>query len=910
MKLKLHLIFFLMAVVAQAATIKGKIKDEVSGDPIVGATVHLKGTNHSTFVNLDGSYALKNIQSGSYTLVVNFIGYALLEKPVSITEDKDVVVDFKMKEMVNVLNEVVITGALEKGSEGESRKIEQNSDNVVSVIGARAIQLLPDITVGNLMQRVSGVAIVRNGNGDGQYAIIRGMDQRYNYTTVNGIKIPSPDGKNRYIPMDIFPAELLERLDVVKALTPSMEGDAIGGAMNMVMKSAPNHFQVQATISGGYGSVLADHPFKTFDTKNLDFKTPFEIHGNNYISQVGDYSTNQLKLKTVNAPISSTYGLTIGNRFFKNRLGVVVAGSYQHMYRSHNGIFYVISGQPNAGNVVSFDGIENRNYSSLQSRSGVHVNLDYNLGSKTKLNFYNIFAQLDETQQRHREEIRTTDVGEYSTHERSMFQRQRINSSTFKIDQIITKNFKANLSLNSSIATNIIPDQLELDVKTRVDRNGTTGQLSEPAQYINALTHKWYHNTDKDKGAYLNLTYTVIPAIEISAGGLYKTKTKDNYYTENTLNTFGVNTTIGQPYTNVDNLVAVFNPTSNATADTTDGKNYVANEQIKAWYLQGKFIIAKKLQIVGGLRTEITSQSYTSAISVTSAGKMGAVIYKDYLPSIHFKYELTKKSNLRLSYFKGISRPALQEFILAPNVGDYYTETGNPLLLHTKSSNYDFRYEFFPSSDEQLLAGVFYKNIINPIEYSFTQILSNQYYYAPKNFGNAVNYGFELVASKFYKKFGISGNYTFTKSSITTQKRTIEANGTPGSVDVTRPLQGQSKHIANVSLIYKNSKYGIDLRLSWVYTGERINIVSAYYGLDYWQRPTSQLDFSGEKKLGKRFVIYAKATNILNSSTIVEIRSPLPAYFQDKPGQSRTDRTLVSKDIFGQNYLLGLRFKI
>jgi outer membrane receptor protein involved in Fe transport len=908
MKTHQLLFFFLFTLGANATNIRGYVKDSASADPIVGATIHLKNTTYATFADLDGSFVLKNIPDGSYIIVASFIGYQTVEKTIKVYNGKDLSVKFELHENTKQLQEVEITAAMDQGSEAKSRKIEQNSDNVVSVLSAKAIQLSPDVTVGNVMQRVSGVSIVRNGSGDGQYAVIRGMEQRYNYTTVNGIKIPSPDNKNRYIPMDIFPAELLERLEVVKALTPNMEGDAIGGAMNMAMKSAPSSYLVSASVAGGYSSILANHPFSTFNSKAINLKAPSEIHGNSYVSQISDYSINQFKYKTVPLPLNSTYALTIGNRFFKSKLGVLIAASYQNMYRGHNGLFYVVAEQPNAGNVVSNNGIENRNYSSLQKRGGVHLNLDYSLGKTTKLHLYNIFAQLDETQHRYREEIRTTEVGEYSSHDRSMFQRQRVNSTSFKIDQTIAKKIKLNLLFNYALATNIIPDQVELNVKTKVDRNSTTGQLLDPGYYINDLTHKWYHNSDKDKGAYYNVIYNIIPAIEISAGGLYKNKVKDNYYTENKLSCFPF--APGQPYTNIDNVNFIFSPTSNANADTTDPKNYVAIETIKAAYIQSKIVIAKKLQIVGGIRAERTLQSYTSAISPLLAGKSGSVTYIDYLPSVHFKFMLNKLTNIRASYFKGISRPALFELIDAPNQGDYYTETGNPILKHTRSSNYDLRYEYFPKTEEQIIVGVFYKNIINPIEFSFAQRTNNGYVYQPSNFGNATNYGFELVIAKFYKKFGLSGNYTFTESSITTEKRVINENGVPNAVLVTRPLQGQSKHIGNVSFIYKNSKLGLDSRISVVYTGERISVVSAYYGLDYWQRPTTQLDFSGEKKISKRFVVYAKITNLLNSKSIIEIRTPLPDYFKGNPGQTRNDRVLTTMDAYGQTYLVGLRFKL
>ena len=127
--------------------------------------------------------------------------------------------------------------------------------NVVNVMSAKAIELSPDITVANVIQRMSGVTIERNSSGEGQYAILRGMDKRYNYTLVNGVKIPSPDNKNRFVPLDIFPSEMLDRLEVTKSLTANLEGDGIGGAVNLVMKDAPSERQFTVNLSTGYNAM-------------------------------------------------------------------------------------------------------------------------------------------------------------------------------------------------------------------------------------------------------------------------------------------------------------------------------------------------------------------------------------------------------------------------------------------------------------------------------------------------------------------------------------------------------------------------------------------------------------------------------------------------------------------------------
>ena len=91
------------------------------------------------------------------------------------------------------------------------------------------------------------------------------------------------------------------------------------------------------------------------------------------------------------------------------------------------------------------------------------------------------------------------------------------------------------------------------------------------------------------------------------------------------------------------------------------------------------------------------------------------------------------------------------------------------------------------------------------------------------------------------------------------------AGGEVSHINQTRPLQGQAENIGNASLLYKNQKKGIDAQLSVSYIGERIQAVSNYYNLDTWERPSTFLDFSVQKKIGRHFIVYAKANNLLNT---------------------------------------------
>ena len=612
-------------------------------------------------------------------------------------------------------------------------------------------------------------------------------------------------------------------------------------------------------------------------------------------------------------PVNGLFSLSIGNRIFKHRLGFLLGGSYQHTYRGSTSTFFSLNGQPSPDptpNTPIFESVQNRVYSNEQARLGLNLKLDYAFSNRHKLSLYGLFMQLDDTQHRNILGNQLTQFGDVSTSDRSVFRRQNVSNVTLQGDHALTSKLKFNWSAVYSQAKSQTPNWSDLSVTYRVEP-GIDGKPVRGAQYINSVGFIWTRNNDRDLTGYANLTYALAPNAEVSVGGMYRNKDRTNYY-----NSYSLATVLPggdrQVFTTIDQAILSFRPISSALADSADANNYTATEQITAGYVQGKVTIAERWQLVGGLRVENTNQSYVSALPITTAGKTGTIQYLDLLPSLHLKYQLSGRENVRFSYFRGISRPGYFELVPATFPGDYFTESGNPYVKHTVADNIDLRYELFPRGNEQLLIGGFYKNIQNPIEFGFNQISQVSTVYQPLNFGTATNFGAELVFAKFFSNWGVTGNYTFTKSSITTTKRIYgrDVNGSIISTEgrQTRPLQGQSDHIANLSLIYKNAGLGVDAQLAWVYTGKRINIVSPFLGLDYWQRGTSQVDFSAEKRFAnKRFSVFAKLTNLLNNPIIVEILQTNT--LTNLPEQLRTDRILVQKDVFQQSYLLGFRYK-
>ncbi len=918
MKIFLLLSFTFISVISVASNLKGYVKDASTGEALVGAFVYIENTMFGASVGLDGRYVMKGIPKGTYFITVSMIGYQTVEKQLSMDGDMDGSLNFSLSENANQLKEILIKGIADDQSEYNAKRSEQRADNIVNIISANSIQLLPDITVGNILQRVSGVSIVRNSSGDGQYAIIRGMDKRYNYTLVNGVKIPSPDNKNRYVPMDIFPGDLLEKLEVVKALTPNMEGDAIGGAMNMVMKSAPSTLTINATLASGYSDILnSSRPFSSFSTKDIPAKSPEALHGPVYESKPGDFGVNQLQYTNHTMPLNSLMSLSIGNRVFKNKLGVMVAGSYQNIYRGTNSTFYVPS-QPSSlpfTNTYNYQEVQIRQYSNHQSRLGVMAKFDYSFNTKHKLSFFNFFSQLNEAQHRsyHNPVATGSGLATNDIHDRSKFTQQKIFNSTLRSDHTITSKLKANLTIAYSLATSNTPAWSDMNVRYRYDNSVLVRQELLP------VTQRWTNNHDEDKTGYLNLTYSASRNIEVSGGGMARFKTRTNVFTEYELNTLLTDGSGNyQAYTSIDKAIFSFLPSTNAYANPHDPNNYTAKENIQAFYVQAKYNPTTKLQILGGVRNENTYQEYHSQLDVTKAGRDGKITYSDLLPSLHIKYALNEKQNLRLSYYKAISRPGYFDFVPVEMPGDLFTEVGNYKIKHTTADNYDFRYEFFNKGNDQILAGAFYKNIKDPIEYGFIPVTVSTSNVAPQNYGTATNYGFEFVIAKYVSNWGVSANYTFTNSSIVQPKGvTARFQNSKGVAydstfiqNQTRPLQGQSKHIANVSLIYKNSKLGFDAQLSWVYTGKRINVISPYKDLDYWQRGFSQVDFSAEKRIFEKFKLFIKITNLLDTPLITEVMRPLNPLDFESPDQDKKDRFVVQKDVFHQTFLAGVRYKL
>src|SRR5712692_10051443 len=323
-------------------SISGHVMD-VNHDALVGARVEVQPNGYAVTTDAQGAFTISDLAPGKYTLTVSYVGFKTFSKDVTI-DSADVTNADAALEIETVNQQVIVRGERERG-EVEAINREMNADNIVQVLPAEVIASLPNTNIADAVGRLPSVSLERD-EGEGKYVQVRGTEPRLTNLTLDGVHVPSPESV-RQVKLDAIPADLVDSVEINKTISPSQEGDAIGGSVNLVTKRPGERPFMSLQTMGGY--------------------TPVGLGG---------------RLNEVDG--------TIGRRFGREkRLGLLVGGSYDYNQRGTddiepsqdvNPIFAGGPGTPQTGTFSGVNGTDIREYTFYRHRYGFVGSADYKLG--------------------------------------------------------------------------------------------------------------------------------------------------------------------------------------------------------------------------------------------------------------------------------------------------------------------------------------------------------------------------------------------------------------------------------------------------------------------------------------------------------------------------------------------------
>ncbi len=926
-------------VSTNAAVIRGDITGKENGFPVSGATIEIGEKHLFTTSDRDGFFSFRSLPVGKYLLKITAIGFLPDSLFVMVKEDNPLVLHIVLQEKITLLNNIIVTDSIGPDSQFYGRMIEKKSIPLVSIISRQSIEQSSDITMADAMQRVSNVSLSADQTGALTKAIIRGMDAKYSYISVNGIALPSPDDRSRYVALDLFPANVIDRLEIYKTLTPEMPGDAIGGQMNIVTLQPPSSEQFSVRLATGYSQIFFQRPFLSFDSKVVQQKSPFDKYGAHYYAKGSDFTKDNLSFEQIH-PLPDIQGdVSWGRKFFHQKLGIVAEAGTQNIKEGSNGFLIVQNSEPQLNNVPGITDFTKRQYSISSNRKNFYTQIDYHLNSHNNFRIDQLYTRKKDIEARDWVDTSLSEgrsgpgTGRIAFSQRSRLHYQSLYHLNVQGNHQISDEIFFDWAAIYSSAWGSYPDWAELTANTgRI--LGADGQIAQTPVLLAPLDRIWLHNTEKEKDISAKIGYTpkrFHQQLKLTGGTLLQYRNRANFYNEYIFNPAYTEPN-GEPFSNIYNAVWYNdNGPQNPLGNTQTPGTYSAKENITAYFGEAN-IHLQKIDIIAGLRNEHTYQLVNSSVVPTDElGQQVKINYDDWLPSFHMRYALSKKENLRLSYYKAISRPALYDITFFNMDYDDYNVAGNPFLKRSTADNCDFRYELYaPRFLDELQLTAFYKQITNPYERTLLNagdtlypIASGGLSYTPvskiteqlRNFATAHNYGFDISVVKHFGNMEISGNYTFTSSHITQSKKYKQRENPqdPSSDIITvtrlqqRPLQGQSRNVANINLSYRIPRFGWTAQLTGIYTGKRIEDISGWYNLDDWQKGYTLLNFSMEKTFHHHWRAFARISNLLNAGTTVYINEASVAGISE---QTEKGKMLIEKtNNYGQ-YLVGIAYKL
>jgi outer membrane receptor protein involved in Fe transport len=901
-KLLWILLFFLLiptAVFAQGnGFVTGIIVDKATAEPLIEAGIEVVGAGKKTFTDIDGKYRLE-LPEGTYEVRAFYPQYQGQRiQNVVVKAGKGTQLDLTLSQKAEQEIEVVeVVVEPDRASEATQLLIRKKAAAVTDNVSAEVIAKQPDSDVAAIVERAPGVTVV-----DDKFVYIRGLGERYTSSSLNDTALPSTQTEKKVVPLDLFSADVLESVNVIKSYTPDLPGEFTAGLVQITTKDYPEAFEMKLSASVKYNSETTGEDIETYDGGDTDWlgfddgtrELPDEVPGKKVLglppeeqAKIGRSFPNIWNTETETAPPSYGGNFHVGNKYSK--FGFVFDLTYDADYQRKEEKYYVYT-PPESGMQVR----KNLDFTYSEETynwSGI-LNMGYELSPTDKISFKNLYTRKAQDQVRtfggYFHENRVEEVNEENTRgtrlywtEEGIYSGQLTGDHYFKGLPLLT----SNQEISSTITWRLGYGKSTLDEPDLREYLYVLNQNTLEFEFYPSGSSGLRTFTEIDEDMYdsgfdweLDLTPLIRHPLKAKFGPAYSFRDRD--FEHRRFNYFG-------SYAGIDrtqDLESILSPENIRPGrialeeSTRFTDSYEADHQIIAGYIMADTsqFFFKNLRFIGGLRVEDSEQTLEGADpEVTTEFKPLTVENKetDFFPSASLIYGMTKDMNLRLNFSKTVNRPEFRE--IAPYLFTDFSAgvdtVGNPDLERALIMSYDLRWEWFLSSEELLSVSVFYKDIEDPIERIRFPTANDNYQSSFQNSEKAENYGFEIEVRKnlgfihaFFSPFSLFTNYTYVDSEVTIKD---EGFRTYSLTSKKRPLQGQSDHAGNIILEYNLKKSDLIVRLLYNYVGERISDVGVGGRDDIIEEASNWLDIILIKRFGNWGVKLA-AKNLLDEEIL------------------------------------------
>ncbi len=865
------------ANIVRQGAVRGRIVDATE-QTLPGASIYIEKLNAGVVSDVNGFYTFPNLDPGTYTVKVSYVGYSPTEMKIVIPEGKTIEKDVVLNEGVE-LQEVVVGGAFQ----GQRRALnsQKNMMGITNVVSADQVGKFPDSNIGDALKRISGIN-VQYDQGEARFGQVRGTSADLSSVTINGNRIPSAEGDTRNVQLDLIPADMVQTIEVNKVVTSDMDGDAIGGSINLVTKNSPYRRTISATAGSGY----------------------------NWISH-----KPQL-----------TLGLTYGDRFFDDKLGMMLSASYQNSPSGSYDTEFAWE-QTDDGKVYVND-YQIRQYFVTRERQSYSAAFDWDINTNHRLTFKGIFNNRNDWENRYRTTLKDLDEDGKATvriqtkagtpdNRNARLERQRTMDFTLGGEHLfgaLSMDWQANYAKASEKRPNeryidfqLKKQQFDVDLSNErkpfaTPKEGYTMTLDDSFS-LKELTEQQEDIKEEDLKFSVNFNYPFKNGNKLKFGGKVVRKTKEkeiDYYEYTPLDEDEFMTTSLK--NTVDKTRDSYMPSNKYKAGIYASKEYVgslklndasqfekeqvpeelaenfdARETVASAFARFDQKFTKHVELTTGLRMEYTSLAYTGRNydadeDVTTKTDREHNNYVNFLPSLLVKWNVNDDFKVRGSFTQTLSRPKYSALVPSVNINrsDNEITIGNPELEPVTSYNFDLSGDYYFRTIGLVSVGLFYKEID---DFIVDEVSTNHEYEGntytrftqPKNAGDATLFGVELSYQRDFgfiapalKCIGFYGTYTYTYSRV----NNFNFEGREDEEGLSMP--GSPKHTANASLYFE--KAGFNIRLSYNFASDFIDEMGESTFYDTYYDKVNYMDANASYTFGKKLktTIYAEANNLLN----------------------------------------------